>query len=693
MEKNNGLEKKLQEILTAGDFDRLHPFKEGDAWKSMTSRERDLLGILFLTQGEAQFKKGETSAHNSFELAARISPQNPHVFYRQAVAYAEQEYNAPALLSAIQALQVAVTLSPRFFEAWCLWGKVAMHLGNLHQDSSYFQEAYDKFTEAQHHSSTVSSEVFSGLYWQWGRCSYFSGKLSGEACDFRLALDKYRQAAELGLQDADFWNDYGDAVMELGDLIGKMELLFEATELYRKSTVQSPGHYKAWLNLACNCQRLFEYSHEEDYFHAAHEGFEQALELNPEDGILWFNWAQLFANAGKIKWDLEKLQISFEKFAKADQYEPNHPLILSHWGEVEMLYGAFEEKLELLRAAEAKFLKSLQLEPDSAHLWYMYGCCLNELGCYFEDERYYWQAIEKLRYGLTLNESDPLIWYALSLAHFAIGDLNDDMTMIEKSITYCCRVMEFGGALSSQFWNDWGISYMKLAEITHDRSLVEMALEKFAMALSPHEEDLTHETLEPEWLYNYGCALDLLGDFTGNAQEYERAIESFTKALEVDPTYQHARFNLALAYSHLGEVTSEIDFFFKSLEQFELLLREDNEDEMAWNECGVTLLNLAILVYDPTHPEKSSKLYALAENKISHAIALGCTQAFYSLAGLYSLMGNYPASVHYLERSETAGVLPHIEDLMNDEWLENVRATQLFLSFIAHLTNKYGKGK
>lgn len=693
MEKNSNLEKKFYEILNTGNFDELHLYQEIDGWKSMTARERELLATLFVMQGETLLKKGDSQAQNSFDLATQVACQDPRICYLQAKAYASRIGNVRCLLSALQALQIAVNLNPSYFEAWSLWGGVLVHLGNLHQDPSYFQEANDKFTKALSFSSSVTSALFSELYAHWGRCYYFLGKLSGEACDFRTALDKYRQAAELGMEEGFFWNDYGDAILELNDLIGKGELLFEATEMYRKATHYAVHDYKGWFNLACAYQRLYEFTFEEEYFHAAHESFERSVDLRPEDGILWYNWAQLFANAGKLKWDLEKIQISFEKFEKADHFETNHPLIISHWGEAEMLFGAAEEKVGFLRAAEAKLLRSLELDPDSSHIWYLYGTCLNELGCYFEDERYYWQAIEKLRYGITLKDNDPLLWYALSLAHFAIGDLNNDEGMLEKSISYCCRVMEFGGSHSSQFWNDWGISCMRLGELTQDCALVEQALEKFMQALNINDEELTHEIIEPEWLYNYGCALDLLGDFTENIHHYEKAIEAFTRALELDPIYLHARFNLALAYSHLAEATADVDHYCKSLEQFERLVQEDSEDEMAWNEWGVTLLNLGLLIYDETHPEKSYKIYLLAENKINHAIALGGIHAFYTAAGLYSTMQNYPVALHFLERAEMAGALPPIDDLMHDDWLEGLRETPSFHAFITHLTNKYEKEK
>ena len=72
--------------------------------------------------------------------------------------------------------------------------------------------------------------------------------------------------------------------------------------------------------------------------------------------------------------------------------------------------------------------------------------------------------------------------------------------------------------------------------------------------------------LDPEWFYNYGCAMDLLGDLDENPECYEKAIQSLSKVLQIDPKYTLVHFNLALALSHFGEVTADVEYFKKSFE-------------------------------------------------------------------------------------------------------------------------------
>jgi tetratricopeptide (TPR) repeat protein len=692
MEENNALEKTLQEILACEDFDRLMPYAESACWTAMSANERDLLAMLFTAQGERLLNDGAPNAFNNFEIASKISPKSKAILYRKAMAYATQKENIGCLNAACTAFQEVVTLEPNFFDAWVSWGNTLVRLG-IFGETNYFQEAHQKFLKAEACAAAINQAKLAETYWHWGVCWHFHGQQSGEACDFYMALEKYAQAAELGFNSVDFWNDYGDAVVELAGLIGRKELLFEAVDIYKDAIRIDPNRYQSWFNLGCCFQRIFEYNHDEDFFTFANDSFARAEDLDEKAFELWLNWGQLFVDFGKCKHDIEHLQVSFEKFAKADACEPNHSVVLRHWGEALMLYGSYTEKGEVLREAEAKIVRSIEIHPEHPDSWYLYGCCLNELGRYFIEETFFVKAIEKYRYGISLDKNNPLFFYGMSLAYLSIGELSADSDMIEQAIQCYPRVLELGGQTYPQFWNDWGVALMKLAELTNDQKSVEAAIEKFECAINQHAQSNSKVACEVEWLYNYGCALDFLGDFTQNSSDYEKAVHVLAKALEQDPSYVHSRYNLALALSHLGELNDDIECFYKSIELFELLLADDAEDEMAWNHWGLTLLHLAQLIMDSLHPEQGLQLYEEAERKLTHAVALGCTEAFYNLACLHALRANYAVAMHYIERAEVSGALPGVEDLMHDEWLVGLRDTQNFQSFIALLSNKYEKEK
>lgn len=690
MKKNMANKKKLQDIITSESFEELEHYHETKSWDPLTDKERELLAILFVKQSDQLMDRENPSdadldkAVRSLERAAELTKQHPNVLFKLAVAMSRRHEDVNSLSAACKLFHTLTTTEPDFFEAWYAWANTLVNMGLSYSETAYFQDANHKFIEA-HAVCKKEGQELAEFHWHWGQCWHFLGKLSGEAVDFRSALDKYKKAFEEGLRTANFWNDYGNSLVELACLIGRHEMFLEAIDHYDKTVQLSPDFFDAWLNLACTYQKLFSLNCQQEYFTEANLAFEKAVSLRKTEAILWLRWAQLFMIAGKTTHNPEQLRAAVEKFEIANSQEPNHPQILTGWGESLLLWGTEIEDLGLLRQAEEKICRAVELFADNTEVWYLYGSCLNEIGRYFGDEHYYHKAIEKFHYGLSLNRSDALLWYGLALAHFAIGELLDDEVMVEKAVRYCTRVIEFGGQGFPQFWNDWGVALMRLGEMTNNKAHIEAALEKFDHALCQQEEYPQYDGMEPEWLYNYGCALDFLGDFTEDPAYYEKAVMVLSRVVELEPYYQHARFNLALAYSHLGELTADIDSFQKSLEHFEVLLSNDNEDETGWNDWGTTLMNLAQLVFDKAHPEHSQGLYEMAESKLLHAIALGSATAHYNLACLYSLQGNFTGAMHHLERSSAVGALPGVDDMMHDQWLDSLRHTPAFRTFIAQI--------
>lgn len=685
MNEDFSLQKKLSKMLNSNSFEHMEDFIGPDSWSTFDEEEKELLAMLFVRQGEELLKAEDIAAFESFERAARIAPHSSLVFHATGVSFwGYHKKNFQFLLKAKAAFEKAITLDENYYEAWFFAGMSQVELGLFHEDTHYFYEADKKFKKAH----GVAKRREGSFFWEWGRAWLCIGKHSGEAVDFRTAIDYFQEAADLGFQHVDFWNDYGDASVELGFLIDRREAVFDAIEFYRAGLNCDPTSSQAWFNLASCFHLIFEINGEEQYLKGAIQAFEKAVEFDNANPGLWLRWAQLLVNAGKIKHQVEHLENSLDKFTKADELDPQNPLILSRWGEVLMLLGAKAEQLSLLREGHDKIVNSLQRKSDNVEVWHLLGICLNELGRYFHDEKYYLQAIEKFQYGLSLNPNDPLLWYGMALSHYAVGDLKGDQSMLEKAIKYCNRMLELGGQVFPQFWNDWGVALMRLGEITASVEHIEMAIDKFEQALNRHAEYSQNELINPEWLYNYGCALDFLGDLTEDVDLYEKAIHVLSKALDLDPEYSDAHYNLALAYSHLGETTNDDEYLQKAVDHFQLMLAQDPEDELAWNDCGVTHIHLGYLIFDPAHPEVAFKHYELAETKLHHAVGLGSIQAFYNLACVTALVGNQELAMHYLERAENEDALPMLDDLLHDEWLESLRQTPAFRQFITLLSGK-----
>lgn len=677
--------KVLNEILTTQNFEKLEPLTCPEAWTTLEGQDKELLALLVVMHGEKLLEVGDKAVLEKFQLANKIAPDCPLVLYRQALAFSRQIHNLLCLKLAVKIFENVVHIYPGYFDAWHDWAKTLVAMGSLEQDSAYFEEAMRIFSDADKHLDAQSQEKAATFHHNYALALYFMGRLSGEPLDIKHAIQKLQQAARCGLHSPEFLCDLGNAYMELSQLVNKPEMVIDAAEKYWKSIKLSPTYLEGWVNLASSLQTLYQLSPQDAYFVLANESFEQAAQIDPQNATLWIKWGQLLTFRGRIFWDAEKLRESCDRFETADLCEPNHPIILSAWGEALLQLGSQEENLAYLNQAKDKILKSLELEHDIARVWCLYGNCLFEIGKYFGEAKFCQEAIEKFRCGLKLDPNDHLLWYGLAQACFAVGQLNDDLAYLHEASQCCAKVIEKGGQHIPQLWNDWGLTLMKISQATDEKRYIKAAIAKFEQALRLRSSLPIKDPIESDWLYNYGCALEFLGDFDEDISWYEKASQMYTKALELDPIFHLCHYNLANNCAFRGELAADLELHYEAIKHYEAYLASEPEDDAAWNDWGLTLLNLADMINDPSRREVATKYYAEAESKFRQSLALGNQSSLYNMACLYSLVGNYDASLHYLEKGDLQRMLPPLDELLHDEWLEGVRHTEQFREFLSQI--------
>ncbi len=688
-EENSSFFGQLQEAYQARGFEVLEPYKDSTSWSSLGVSDRELLGQLFVLRGEELFNLNDPKAADLLEKAMRISPNSCKILDLVVKVYLTQGINNVKYLSAaLRALEQSLSLYPFNFNLGHTYVQVLLGKAMLVEDESYLIRANHVCKELANSVSNEENPVQARFFWDWGKILFLLGKNSGEALDFFNARENFRVARKLGLEDADFFKDDGDIHFELAQLLGNASFHFEAIECYQHSLQRSHESVEAWYALGLCYMLLFENTDESDYFSLAQRSFSNAAKMDPGHLMIWFKWGQLELEHAKQNENVSLLQSSAERFAIADSLEMNNPNILYCWGEALMIVGALTEQVVLLKAAEEKFALSASLQPENDLVWHLYGCCLNELGRYFNHESWFHEAISKFLQGLAINKNSVLLWHGLAYSHFAIGELKEDVSWIEKSCNFCAKAMENGAVSQPQCWNDWGVALMKLGELTHDKLYAIAAIEKFENAVKLQKSWSEKQECDAELLYNYGCAYDFLGDFSEEPIYYEKAIIALQKVLQSEPNHPHVKYNLALALSHLGELIGDAECLERAIDFFEEVIGRDFEDEMAWNECGLTHMNLAQLVHDAALPYKSRKCFEEAEAKFLKAAHLGCSQAYYNLACYHSLMGNSYAGMFYLEKADLYNALPSVTEMMQDDWLVTLRQIPAFHAFISTCKKK-----
>ena len=200
----------------------------------------------------------------------------------------------------------------------------------------------------------------------------------------------------------------------------------------------------------------------------------------------------------------------------------------------------------------------------------------------------------------------------------------------------------------------------------------EEAVEKFEAAY-----EMVPDGVAP-WTYNLARAYDLLGEILEDEEYSENAVYVLMEILSQDPTCVHARLQHGLVNLHCGEINGNPLAFKVSVESLEMYLAAEPEDESSWADYGLALIYLG------SHEKTSDVLpkeWFRAEEALVRALSLGNDQACYYLAGLYSLMGNFSEAIQFLESALKKNLLPPLEILKSDPWLEPLSKTVAFDDF------------
>ena len=648
--------------------------------------EKKEQALHYLHLGESALLQGNLSALSLFETAANLDPDNPLIWTRQGIAFFEYgslDGKEKALLLASKNFKIATSLDPAYFEAWAAWGTALLQLGRIHQEHHYFLEARDKYQKAIELAPGQSSDVLADLYWDYGLVWSEIGEHSGEAIDIRIAIQSFGKAlTQRPHPSPEFWNDMGSAYIQMGLLINDSRLYHQAVEYLVQSVSAEPHYVDGWLSLAQAFTQLYINTMDERFAIKGTDCLAKSAKLEPRNAEIWLNWGQLLCESGKLGGDTKQLSSSIEKCSKAAALDPKNPAIISQWVESLSYLGVFSGRLDLLIEAENRILKVIDDYGDDPDLWRTYGVCLISFGRYYEDPDYFEMAIEKLQYGLSLDRTDAELWHALGLAHKTLAEMTDDVDMIERASRFLMRAIDLKPSCPSLIY-DAACALLHSSETQDCLPSLEQSIVLFETLLHNQREILLHH---PEWLFQYGSALEWMGDFSTDESHYLRAVEIYSQVLLVDPDYPNIHFRLGVCQVHLGHMTLEREYYNRAIQSFRLAVRQDEENEKAWIEWGLALVHLAHHTIDP---EIMNQFYFEAEQKITTAGSLGDASAHYHLACLYSILGKYREAMDLIRQALNLRVLPPIEELLEDEWLDNLRSTSEFAQFLTALEAKF----
>jgi len=639
-----------------------------------------------ILNGEYSLLQGQLmeSIETFREIENIVLDSRPDLYYRMAIAlfeYGSEEGREKTLSLANKKFKKAHLLDPTDSDTLHAWGNLLSHLGEIQEEPHFFDLAKDKYEKVL----GLNVESFE-LFWDYAAVWYHIGCYSEEAVDLQKAQNNFERALEEKEENlpAEFWVDYGATALLLSTKIRDLRLIAKAVNYFKRATHQDKACFDSWSSLSESLQMLYEHTHDEDHFSQANECFATASKLCPQESEHWLEWAQFLLSSARKNPDLKKLRDCLEKCHHAYAYDCENGHILAVWAEALALLGQMTERLDLIYEAENKIIDALEIDDCDPEIWYSLGMCFCSFGEYFNDYDYYYQSIEKFQEGLSLDRSHAPLWLGIATAYAKVGALEENIDTLIQSFKFYEKALAISDTSTHHI--AYATALSKLGEFTRNEGWLNQALWHFETALAMQKNAIY---LHPEWLFAYASTLDMLGDFHEDEKYYTKAIEIFSHVLMVDPDFPHLHHRIAHAFCHLGEMLGEIDYFYRAVHHLRLSLKQEDDNDSMILDWGIALIHIA--QHTPVFTDVA-QLMQDAEQKLTRAAKLGNIHGYYHLSCLYSLQGQQEKAMYFLQKADYFKALPPLEELLSDEWLDQLRSTSTFQEFLASHPHLHKEG-
>jgi tetratricopeptide (TPR) repeat protein len=237
-------------------------------------------------------------------------------------------------------------------------------------------------------------------------------------------------------------------------------------------------------------------------------------------------------------------------------------------------------KVNLDKAANS-FENAVMILPDSAYTYYL-------LSLVYMSQQKYDQAIAPLEKYKDLGKT-PEGYVYLGSIYYDKGNRLKDTYAKSKNVQDSISYMEnFNKSIS--VLEEGRTKYPNDSKLLGTLSSAYVAANKLSVAIDAFKS-LAENDPKKENLYNYGVVL--LG-----ADKYEEAVKQFNKALDLDPKYQNAIYNIAVCYVKWGtEINKEAEVkgdkgdaykekYRQAIPYLEHYTQIDNNDIKVWDLLG-----------------------------------------------------------------------------------------------------------
>ncbi|PCI78658.1 hypothetical protein COB21_00310 [Candidatus Aerophobetes bacterium] len=639
----------------------------------------------FYNKGARALLQGDKVGLRYFDLALRLAPYDASLYFEQGLClleYGSEHLDKSMLLLALRRLKHSLVLTPNNVNASMAQIDTLYQLGILLSDQSFFHQAEQICKTIT--PSMLSEDLKPEFYNQLGLCLLELAKKSGEPADYFQAATSFESAVEeADPVEINIWENLIQCYFKLFTLSSDATLLAKTIQFCQTTLIAYPSSDRAYYFLAMSIGKQYQISHNEDHIEHASRFFLKSLHINPLSPEVYVEAISLQLAAYSIDKNASHLTQVFTLYEKALHHLDNdHPSLMAMFAQAQALMGLEKEDLLMIKKAQICVHEGIENgSPDSfIHSAKALGVCCFAQGHYFQDPDFFYQAIEHFQTALSINRSRQDLWHLMAQSYSAAFELTFDEIDFNNGVKFYKKSLYFSTSSSLLF--EYGYLLLNCFEAFQEEALLGEACICFSNAL--HRQN-NAKYVHPNWLFQYAKALDLTSDFDESEENLVLSIKLLKDVYALDSNFPKLFHQLALSIHHLGTIILDQKLIQSSLHYFKLGHLKDKENDQLLLDWGSALMSYVEISSDfNDHTPYIDQAY---EN-ITRAAELGNTQSYYLLACLYAYKMNLEGSLFYLKKAHQFEVLPSIEDLEEEAFLEPLLKTEAFHYFLDQISWK-----
>ncbi|MBS0645526.1 MAG: hypothetical protein JSR97_02900 [Verrucomicrobia bacterium] len=584
---------------------------------------------------------------------------------------------------AMTCLQEGFRLEPATFDQFQFWATLLVTKGRWQDDMTCVEQAIEMYARAK-----VRCGLSFELLWDQAVAWQLLYDFSIERSDLQKALNFFSRAQKFTKKVSPyFFVDYSKALHQLALATGDPAPIRQSLVNLRQiqPLVTSLPHVeKIVRELLIHAQsQLVLLTDDPTEFEHANRLYEETITAHPSLANLWLHWGYLLLQVGWKKQQVAIVETAVEKLTSLKIAEADPVLSTVFLSQALMALGVLVDDLNLIQEGEERLLKISQLCPEHRNLIKTEAFVCLAKALYFNDAQYFEGAVNRYTKLVTERGDDIESWYGLMEAYLGWGKLQKQAKLIIKSCHAAARLTQlrpFSSIYHIQTAQLLFLRYRFQQDMKNLGRMLEQAIKHLQLALAIKEDF--------EVLLQLALMWDALAEETGDDNSYMNAIQGLEILYLRLPTDYRLKNALGVALTHYGVYTLKPDLLFRASHLFEQVLKRDIEHASSLTHLGLCKLVLSEIAVDPHNPEEALSKRSDAERLLKQAIRYGDEEACFHLARLYSMKKLYSESIEYLKRARMQHVLPSIERLEQDTWLEGVRQTEAFQEFVSGLRGK-----